>query len=167
MFSRHAPAARSLRTYRVSDAQPLRPASIRRSRSSPLHANRHGCELSAEGAAMPAHRMPAFVCRSTVHVRLWIGADSSRLRLTCVPGNQLAHAALYAGIKARTETRPFKNRKSGCEACWRLSAARHRHDARCIAYPCGVRLETGHDHGVSERFMRMATPLTQSLRAAL
>ena len=69
MFSRHAPADRSLRTYRVSDTRPLRSASIRRSRSSSHHANRHGCELSAEGAAMPARRMAAFVCRFTACAR--------------------------------------------------------------------------------------------------
>ena len=98
---------------------------------------------------MPAHRMAALVCRSTVRVRLWIGADSSRLRLPVCPANRLAHAitALYAGIGACSETRPVKNRKSRCEACWwRLSAARHDHDVRCPAYRClvvGVRLENG------------------------
>lgn len=42
---------------------------MRRSRSSPLHANRQGCELSAEGAAIPARKMPVFVSRSMACAR--------------------------------------------------------------------------------------------------
>lgn len=103
MFSRHAPAARSLRTYRVSDPWPLRLASMRRSRSSPCHAKHHGCELSAEGAAMPARRMPSFVCRSTVRIRpIWPLFSADRGYLT-YPTIGSPARALYAWAGARTK----------------------------------------------------------------
>jgi hypothetical protein len=98
---------------------------------------------------MPAHRMAALVCRSTVRVRLWIGADSTRL-LTCVPGKSArpCHHCTIRGDRWLQRNESCQEPKSGCETCcrWRLSAARHDHDVRCPAYRrlvVGVRLENG------------------------
>src|SRR5699024_122133 len=84
MFSMHAPAARSLSTYRVSETLPLRFASMRRSSTSPAHANRHGCELSAEGAAIPASRMSVLVCRFTARTRSCIAISDQHACLRTI-----------------------------------------------------------------------------------